>query len=30
VAVGGQKLAGLISFYNEKVDLYVDGIDTTP
>jgi uncharacterized protein (DUF427 family) len=21
-----QKIAGLISFYNEKIDLYVDGI----
>jgi hypothetical protein len=21
-----QKIAGLISFYNEKVDIYVDGV----
>jgi uncharacterized protein (DUF427 family) len=21
-----QKIAGLVSFYNEKVDLYVDGV----
>ena len=22
----GQRIAGLIAFYNEKVDLYVDGV----
>jgi uncharacterized protein (DUF427 family) len=24
-----QKIAGLISFYTEKVDLYVDGVEQT-